>query len=111
MSSTTPWLRCVLILGATVLADSTSYAADGAPADVSKQTEAKPPTPAKRKPGAAKFNVAVDTKWNDHEDYLQRFIEIVQTQWERELVEGNVFPPVGSTVKIRFVLNSDGVPT
>jgi len=52
--------------------------------------------------------VAIDPKWSKFGTYLQRQMDSVQVQWERSLIESRSNPPSGSTVAVRFVLDSDG---
>lgn len=52
--------------------------------------------------------VAYDAKWSNYGAYLQAMIEIVQIQWERLLLDGKIYPPSGTTVTVKFVLNSAG---
>lgn len=52
-------------------------------------------------------NVAVDAKWGSYGAYLQRFIDTVQIQWERIMLErGN--PAVGSVVTVKLIMNDEG---
>ena len=52
--------------------------------------------------------IAIDARWSNYGAYLQRLIDSVQTQWERLLIESRISPPSGTTVEVKFVLNSEG---
>ncbi len=58
------------------------------------------------KPGIG--NVAVDAKWSNYGAYLQRFIDTVQTQWDRIVSDGKIHPASGSAVTVKFVMDSQG---
>jgi hypothetical protein len=51
---------------------------------------------------------AVDARWSNYGAYLQRMIDTVQIQWERMIVEQHANPVVGSTVSVKFVMDSEG---
>ena len=51
---------------------------------------------------------AVDAKWSNFGFYLQRLIETVQIQWDRILLSSTLYPPLGTTITIKFRMNSDG---
>jgi hypothetical protein len=51
---------------------------------------------------------AVDARWSNYGQYLQQLIETVQIQWERILTQSNVYPPSGTKVSVKFVLNKKG---
>ena len=53
----------------------------------------------------------IDAKWSNYGAYLQRLVDTVQIQWERILIESKVYPPPGSTVSVKFILNSEGKVT
>jgi hypothetical protein len=53
-------------------------------------------------------NIAVDAKWSNYGVYLQKMIETVQTQWDRLLEDSHIYPPSGSIVTVKFVMNSEG---
>lgn len=46
--------------------------------------------------------VAIDARWSQYGEYLQKFIESVQVQWERILDQTRTSPPSGSTVTVKF---------
>lgn len=52
--------------------------------------------------------VAVNAKFNNYGAYLQRLIDAVQQQWDRALMDSRIFPPQGSVVHVRFMLNAEG---
>ena len=53
--------------------------------------------------------VAIDARWSQYGQYLQQLIETVQVQWERIIDQSHVYPPSGSTVTVKFRLDSSGV--
>jgi hypothetical protein len=76
---------------------------------VVKQQQVRPAILTENKFGTSNIgNIAVDAKWSNYGAYLQRMIDTVQVQWERILTESKTYPPSGSTVTVRFVLNSEG---
>jgi hypothetical protein len=50
---------------------------------------------------------AVDSRWSNYGEYLQRLIEAVQIEWDRILESGRTYPPSG-TVSVKFTLDSKG---
>jgi len=73
------------------------------------QQQVRPAILAENKFGTTNIgNIAVDARWSNYGSYLQRMIDTVQVQWERILVESKTYPPAGSTVTVRFVLNDTG---
>lgn len=52
---------------------------------------------------------AYDAKWTSYGTYLQRFIEAVDQQWNNILGgSGKTYPPSGSYVRVKFIINSKG---
>lgn len=51
---------------------------------------------------------AVDAKWSNYGQYLQQLIETVQIQWDRILIQSRVYPPSGTMVAVKFILNKKG---
>jgi hypothetical protein len=52
--------------------------------------------------------VAYDAKWSSYGEYLKKFIDSVQVQWERILYQSNIYPTPGSRVTVVFRMNSEG---
>ncbi len=52
--------------------------------------------------------VAYDAKWSSYGEYLKKFIETVQVQWERILDQANSYPTPGTTVTVTFRMDSSG---
>lgn len=52
--------------------------------------------------------IAYDARWSNYGAYLQRLIDTVQIQWERILSDSRIYPPSGTTVIVKFVIDSDG---
>ena len=76
---------------------------------VVKQQNTRPAVFAENKFGSANIGpIAIDAKWSNYGAYLQRLIDAVQTQWERLLIDSRIYPPSGSTVEVKFVLDSEG---
>jgi len=76
---------------------------------VVKQQNTRPAIFAQNVMGTSNIGpTAVDARWSNYGAYLQRMIDTVQTQWERILIESRVSPASGSTVTVKFVMDSDG---
>ena len=74
-----------------------------------KQQQVRPAIFAENKFGTSNIGpVAVDAKWSNYGAYLQRMIETVQIEWDKILTESKTYPPAGSTVEVKFIMNSDG---
>jgi hypothetical protein len=52
--------------------------------------------------------VAYNAKWSAYGEYMQKFIESVDIQWQRILQQSNVYPVAGTTVVVVFRMNSKG---
>jgi hypothetical protein len=52
--------------------------------------------------------IAFDAKWSSYGAYLHKMIDAIQIQWERILIDSNTEPPSGSTVTVKFTLDSKG---
>ena len=52
--------------------------------------------------------VAYNAKWSAYGDYMQKFIETVQSQWDRILDQSRVSPPSGTKVTVVFRLDAKG---
>ena len=53
---------------------------------------------------------AVDARWSNYGVYLQRMIDTVQIQWDA-LIRAGTYPSSGSTVTVKFKINSEGAIT
>lgn len=51
---------------------------------------------------------AIDARWSSYGEYLQRLIETIQIEWYRVLGATDVQPPVGTTVTVKFRMDSRG---
>jgi hypothetical protein len=72
------------------------------------QINTRPAIFAENKFGTDKIgNIAVDAKWSNYGVYLHRMIEAVQIQWEK-LLDAKTYPPSGSYVTVKFILDSKG---
>jgi len=76
---------------------------------VVRQQQVRPAILAENKFGTSNIGpIAVDARWSNYGNYLQRMIDTVQVQWERLLIESKTYPPSMSSVTVRFVMNSEG---
>ena len=76
---------------------------------LTKTVQARPAILQENKFGTSNIgNVAVDAKWSNYGQYLQRMIDTVQVQWERIIVQWNANPSIGSMVTVRFIMDADG---
>lgn len=50
----------------------------------------------------------IDPKWSEYGAYLQKMIDGVQAQWERNILNLTAAPSSGTSVRVKFVLNSEG---
>jgi hypothetical protein len=51
---------------------------------------------------------ALDARWSNYGVYLRRLTETVQVEWDNVVAASGVYPQSGSTVEVRFVLDSKG---
>lgn len=76
---------------------------------VAKQQQVRPAILTDNKFGTSNIGpVAFDARWSNYGAYLQRMIEAVQIQWERILMGSKVYPPSGTMVTVKFIINSEG---
>lgn len=74
-----------------------------------KQQQVRPAILSENKFGTSNIGLnAWDARWSNYGAYLQRMIDTIQIQWERILVQSQVYPPSGTTVTVKFVLDSEG---
>ena len=52
--------------------------------------------------------VAVDARWSNYGQYLQKMMESVQLQWEKILANGDTRPASGTVVTVKFIMDSTG---
>lgn len=45
---------------------------------------------------------AIDARWSKYGEYIQKFIETVQIEWERIIDATHTYPPPGTTVSVKF---------
>ncbi|MET0263644.1 MAG: hypothetical protein ABW223_12145 [Rariglobus sp.] len=70
---------------------------------------ARPSPLAKRDFGTENIGaVAYDAKWSAYGEYLQKFIETVDVQWQRIIEASRVYPTPGTKVVVVFRMNSKG---
>ncbi|MDB6169193.1 MAG: hypothetical protein JWM88_2057 [Verrucomicrobia bacterium] len=74
-----------------------------------KQQQTRPAIFEENKFGTSNIGLmAIDAKWSNYGAYLQRMIETVQTQFDKLVAESRIYPPAGSTVTIKFIMDSEG---
>jgi hypothetical protein len=74
-----------------------------------KQSQVRPAIFEKNKFGTTNIGpLAIDDKWSNYGVYLQKMIETVQIQWDKLLEDSQIYSPAGSTVIVKFILNSEG---
>jgi hypothetical protein len=52
--------------------------------------------------------VAYNAKWSSYGEYLQKFIESVDIQWQRIIEQSSIYPVAGTKVVVVFRMNSKG---
>jgi hypothetical protein len=52
--------------------------------------------------------VAYNAKWSAYGEYLQKFIESVDVQWQRIIGQSNIYPVAGTKVVVKFRMNTKG---
>lgn len=52
--------------------------------------------------------VAYNAKWSAYGEYLQKFIESVDIQWQRIIGQSDIYPVAGTKVVVKFLMNSKG---
>jgi hypothetical protein len=52
--------------------------------------------------------VAYNAKWSAYGEYMQKFIESVDIQWQRILQQSNIYPVAGTKVVVVFRMDSKG---
>ncbi|HMD61662.1 MAG TPA: hypothetical protein VKG78_09530 [Opitutaceae bacterium] len=52
--------------------------------------------------------IAYNAKWSSYGAYLHKMMEAIQIQWDRILLDSRTEPPAGSTVTVKFTLDSKG---
>lgn len=69
----------------------------------------RPVTP--RENGVGTENIAptgADGRWKNYVTYLQKVIDRVQYQWEKQIIQLRESPVMGTQVSVKFVLNAEG---
>ncbi len=52
--------------------------------------------------------IAVDAKWSNYGQYLQKMLEAIQARWDNLIAASRHYPQPGSRVTVSFVINSAG---
>ena len=74
-----------------------------------KTTQTRPAILAENKFGTENVGVtAINARFNDYGAYLHRLAEAVQLEWDGLLDSSKSWPPSGTYVVVRFVINSEG---
>jgi hypothetical protein len=70
---------------------------------------ARPSPLAKRDFGTENIGaVAYDAKWSAYGEYMQKFVESVDIQWQRIIQQSNIYPVAGTKVVVKFRMDSEG---
>jgi hypothetical protein len=51
---------------------------------------------------------AISAKWSEYGAYLHKMFEAIQVEWDRININSATYPPSGSTVTVKFILDSKG---
>ncbi len=51
---------------------------------------------------------ALDSRFNTYGVYLHRMLEVIQVEWDRIIESSRIYPPPGTSVRVKFRLDSDG---
>ncbi len=71
------------------------------------ERKVRPAVLAERIEGTSNIGITgADARWSQYGEYLKRLVDSVQIEWERILANAKAYPPQGSTVKVRFRLES-----
>ena len=74
-----------------------------------KQQQVRPAILAENKFGTSNVGVvAINAKFNTYGAYLQRLVEAIQLSWDALLTETKAYPPQGTWVAVKFVIDSNG---
>jgi hypothetical protein len=74
-----------------------------------KTQSVRPAILAENKVGTRNAGVtAINAKFNQYGLYLQRMADAVQLEFDRVVGEARTYPPAGSSVTVRFILDSQG---
>jgi hypothetical protein len=52
--------------------------------------------------------VAYNAKWSAYGEYMQKFVESVDIQWQRIIQQSNIYPVAGTKVVVKFRMDSKG---
>jgi hypothetical protein len=74
-----------------------------------RQQQVRPSILPGNKVGTANVGVtAINAKFNQYGLYLQRLVDAVQNEWDGLVASGKAYPPAGSYVVVRFILDQKG---
>ncbi len=77
-----------------------------------KQQQVRPAILAENKLGTKNVGVtAINAKFSNYGAYLQRLVEAVQIEWDGLVSSMKAYPPQGTYVVVKFVLNAEGKVT
>jgi hypothetical protein len=98
-----------LIEGATAAQPTIDPKRPRARPSLVKQQQVRPAILAESRVGTRNTGLtAINAKFNQYGLYLQRMADAVQLEFEKVVSESKTYPPVGSYVVVRFVLDSHG---
>jgi hypothetical protein len=98
-----------LIEGATAMQPAIDPHHPRARPQVVKTMQTRPAIFEENKVGT--FNVGlrgIDAKWSNYGMYLQKMVEIIQVEFDKLNDESRIYPPSGSMVTVKFILDSEG---
>ncbi len=76
---------------------------------LTREPQVRPAILAENKLGSQNIGaIGRDAKWSNYGEYLQRMINVVQVVWESQLVNSKIYPPSGTSVTVKFVMNDAG---
>lgn len=74
-----------------------------------QQVHTRPAIFAENKFGTENMGItALDARFNNYGVYLHRMLEIIQVEWDRIIENSRTYPPSGTSVTVRFRLDSSG---
>ena len=98
-----------LIEGATAMQQAIDPKRPRPRPQVVQSQQVRPAVLAENKFGTSNIGpIAYDAKWHSYGEYLKRLIESVQFRWENLLISSKTYPPSGTTVTVKFILNDQG---
>lgn len=100
-------LIATLLLGLVLCLSGCSHSGSATP-PAAPRSEKTQPLPPEVVSSLAGPGLKLDPKWTEFRAYLQKMINTVQEQWEKNLLNTRTYPDSGKHVTITFRLNSEG---